>query len=40
MTRKFFTLVLIVAMSIAAGSMACIQTINDLDSADETDSGT
>lgn len=40
MTRKFLTLVLIAALSIAAGSMACIKTINDLDTNDETDSGT
>ncbi|MEZ4450735.1 MAG: hypothetical protein R3B09_14735 [Nannocystaceae bacterium] len=40
MTRKFYTLLLIAALSIAAGSMACIKTLNDLDTEDETDSGT
>ncbi|HRI09293.1 MAG TPA: hypothetical protein PKW35_15840 [Nannocystaceae bacterium] len=40
MTRKFLSLVLLAAMAIAAGSMACVKTINDLDTQDETDSGT
>ena len=35
MNRKFFTLLLLTALSIAAGSMACVSTVNDLDRSDE-----
>lgn len=40
MTRKFLTYVLLAAMTIAAGSMACGQTLSDLDNGDETDGAT
>lgn len=40
MNRKFFTLLLLGAMMIAAGSMACIKTTQQLDTEDETDSAT
>jgi hypothetical protein len=40
MNRKFFTLLALAAMMIAAGSMACINTVESLDRVDETDSAT
>ncbi|MEZ4384440.1 MAG: hypothetical protein R3A79_24135 [Nannocystaceae bacterium] len=40
MIRKFYSLLLIAALTIAAASMACVDTLKDLDNADETDSGT
>ncbi len=40
MNRKFFTLLLLGAMTIAAGSMACVKTVANLDIEDETDSAT
>lgn len=40
MNRKFFALLLLGALMIAAGSMACIQTVEQLDKDDETDSAT
>ncbi len=36
MNRKFYTALLLAALFIAAGSMACVSTINDLDKSDET----
>jgi hypothetical protein len=40
MNRKFFTLLLLGALMIAAGSMACINTVQQLDDSDETDGAT
>lgn len=40
MNRKFFTFLLLGALTIAAGSMACINTVQMLDNEDETDSAT
>ena len=40
MTRKFFSLLLVAALAIAAGSMACANTVKDPNTDDETDSGT
>jgi hypothetical protein len=40
MNRKFFSLVLLAAMAIAVGGMACAQVTKSIDDADETDSGT
>lgn len=40
MNRKFFTLLLLGAFMIAAGSMACINTVQTLDNEDETEGGT
>lgn len=40
MNRKFFTWLLLGAFVIAAGSMACINTVETLDNEDETDSAT
>ncbi len=40
MNRKFFTLLLLGAMMIAAGSMACVNTVTVFDQDDETDSAT
>lgn len=40
MNRKFFTLLLLGAFMIAAGSMACINTVQTLNNEDETDSAT
>lgn len=40
MIRKFYSLLIVAALTIAAGSMACSNTLNTLDSEDETDSGT
>lgn len=40
MIRKFYSLLIIVALTIAAGSMACNNTLEDLNTEDETDSGT
>ncbi|WP_293263433.1 hypothetical protein [Nannocystis sp.] len=40
MNRKFFTLLLLAAMMIAAGSMACINTVTTIEITDETDSAT
>ena len=40
MNRKFFTLLLLGAFMIAAGSMACINTVQMLDTEDETDGAT
>jgi hypothetical protein len=40
MIRKFYSLLLIAALAIAAGSMACADNLKELDNADETDSGT
>lgn len=36
MSRKFYALLLLTALMIAAGSMACIKTIEDFDRTDET----
>lgn len=38
--RKIWTLVLGMALAIAAGNMACGETINDLDNSDETEGAT
>jgi hypothetical protein len=40
MIRKFYSLLIIAALTIAAGSMACSETLETLDNQDETDSGT
>ncbi len=40
MIRKFWTLVIGMALAIAAGNMACGNTIKDLDKSDETDGAT
>lgn len=40
MTRKFFTLLAFVALSIAVGGMACIDTQEQIDDSDETDGAT
>ncbi len=40
MNRKFFTLLVIAALSIAAGSMACKNPINELETEDESDGAT
>ena len=40
MNRKFFSLLLLGAMMIAAGIMACVKTVEALDTEDETDSAT
>lgn len=40
MNRKFFTMLLLGALMIAAGSMACVKTVESLDTEDETDSAT
>ncbi|HEY8378915.1 MAG TPA: hypothetical protein VIK91_20625 [Nannocystis sp.] len=40
MSRKFFALLLLTALTIAAGGMACIQTVETFDKQDETDSAT
>lgn len=40
MNRKFFTLLLLGALTIAAGSMACINTVTAVSDEDETDSAT
>jgi hypothetical protein len=40
MNRKFFALLAFLALSIAAGGMACVQTVNSLDNSDETDGAT
>jgi hypothetical protein len=40
MTRKFCALLVFIALSIALGGMACINTVESLDNADETDGAT
>ncbi|MEM9462678.1 MAG: hypothetical protein AAGF11_51495 [Myxococcota bacterium] len=40
MTRKFFALLAFVALSIAIGGMACIETQEQIDDSDETDTAT
>ncbi len=40
MIRKFYSLLIIAALTMAAGSMACNETLETLDNEDETDSGT
>lgn len=40
MSRKFFTFLLLTALTIAAGSMACLNTVETFDKQDETDSAT
>jgi hypothetical protein len=40
MSRKFFALLLVSALMIAVGSMACLQTVEEFDKQDETDSAT
>jgi hypothetical protein len=40
MSRKFFTFLLLTALMIAVGSMACLQTVEQFDKQDETDSAT
>ena len=40
MIRKFCALLVFVALSIAGGGMACVNTVQDLDTADETDGAT
>lgn len=40
MNRKFFTVLLLGALMIAAGSMACVKTATQLNTEDETDSAT
>lgn len=36
MSRKFYALLLLAALAITAGSMACIQTVEDFDKTDES----
>ncbi|MCY0994026.1 hypothetical protein OV203_43205 [Nannocystis sp. ILAH1] len=36
MSRKFFSFLLLTALMIAAGSMACLQTVEEFDKQDET----
>lgn len=36
MSRKFYALLLLAALSIAAGSMACIDTVKEFDKTDES----
>lgn len=40
MTRKFCALLVFLALSIAMGGMACIDTVNEIDDSDETDGAT
>jgi hypothetical protein len=40
MTRKFFALLAFMALAIAVGGMACVETVNSLDKSDETDGAT
>ena len=40
MTRKFCALLVFIALSIALGGMACINTVESLDNSDETDGAT
>ncbi len=40
MNRKLFALLAILALSITVGGMACVDTLNSLDEADETDTAT
>lgn len=40
MTRKLYALFAFVAFAIAIGGMACVDTVNAVDRADETDGAT
>lgn len=40
MNRKLYALIAFVAFAIAAGGMACVDTVNELDRSDETDGAT
>lgn len=40
MTRNFFALLAFIALSIAVGGMACVDTVNEVDKEDETDGAT
>ncbi len=40
MSRKFYALLLLTALMIAAGSMACVKTIEEFDKTDETNGAT
>lgn len=40
MNRKFAALLALLALSIAVGGMACVDTVNQLDVSDETDGAT
>lgn len=40
MTRKFYALLAFIALSIAVGGMACVDTVEELDKSDETDGAT
>ena len=40
MSRKFAALLAFLALSIAVGGMACVDTVNELDQSDETDGAT
>jgi len=40
MIRKFYSLLMIAAVAIAAASMACVENLEVLDNQDESDSGT
>jgi hypothetical protein len=40
MTRKFYVLLAFIALSIAVGGMACVDTVEQLDRSDETDGAT
>mgnify|MGYP001339104079 CR=1 FL=1 len=40
MSRKFYALLLLTALMIAAGSMACIKTVEEFDKSDETNGAT
>jgi hypothetical protein len=39
MSRKFYALLLLAALAIAAGSSACIDTVKDFDKTDESAGG-
>lgn len=40
MNRKFLALLVLIALGITAGGMACVDTENDIDNSDETDGAT
>ena len=40
MNRKFLALLAFIALSIAVGGMACVDTVNSIDKSDETDGAT
>jgi hypothetical protein len=40
MNRKFYVLLAFIALSIAVGGMACVDTVESIDRSDETDGAT